>query len=367
MNKYPFHEVNQINTAEVVQRLNVSKARIKNKFACPACGGSDPLHVYADNGANSGRGAFCFSCEEPFTNVDLAMIMLDMSNTDACMYLAEMFGIEHHGKEVPRIRLKPRAPQRPTQPTAPKPADELTRTEILQHIYAQTDLTNEGARYLSGRGIDPGCAQWAHVTSIDTKSQWQTLLAPLGFGRVVCAGLGGLDRQTRRKWLLVNDAPFLLLPFWRGEELEGFRIAPFGQYRARAKSKYISPLGPRYSEPFLSWAATDANKIGAPLYIVEGELNALSLLMLGHRAIATTGTWGFQPHWIKGWLNVSRIVVISDGDKPGQAWAQRIEDAIVLHMGLIWARDHLDVLVCPDGEDVNDLLQQGNLPRFLEG
>lgn len=66
-----------------------------------------------------------------------------------------------------------------------------------------------------------------------------------------------------------------------------------------------------------------------PLFIVEGEIEAMLLDQLGFQAVSSTGgasTW--KEHWARYVAHIPRIVVIYDNDEPGQTGAGKVRSCI---------------------------------------
>lgn len=358
MNKYPFAQANQVNAIDVVHWLGIPKARSKNKYACPFCGGSDPLHAYPDNGQKQGRGFKCFSCDVVKTNIDMVMEIHSVDAKEACLRIARQFGISHTATSTPYVALPRRDRQtprhRPPKQLQPKPM--RTRAEIMDAMWSQTHLTEQGRLYLQSRGIEPDCADYAMITSVDTVEQWRHITNQFTLDELKVAGWVNDEDEH-----LVQGAPFLMLPFFDGDQVIGFRVAPFGRYRQWAPSKYMSPRGERFNVPFLSWAAIDASRHNRMLYVVEGELDAVCLLQLGYSAIATCGSKTFNPDWLDQYDGIEGLKVFTDGDKAGQSWLDSIYDGVVLRKGVDWASKHFHEVNCPSGQDVNDLLKSNRL------
>lgn len=101
---------------------------------------------------------------------------------------------------------------------------------------------------------------------------------------------------------------------------------------------------------YLSWQGLDTNlynvqvyaRAGDVLVVTEGELDALTLDMIGIPAMGVPGSSNWKPHWNRIFDDFSTIYVFSDGDAAGQKFAKKAQvecNAINIKM--------------PDGEDVN--------------
>ena len=86
----PFQEVNEaLSGLQLAHEMGLKPAHERNKFACVACKSSDGLHAYSGRG----DGLYCFACATSFSAVDLGMAVWGLSPVEACLRLAERFGI----------------------------------------------------------------------------------------------------------------------------------------------------------------------------------------------------------------------------------------------------------------------------------
>lgn len=109
---------------------------------------------------------------------------------------------------------------------------------------------------------------------------------------------------------------------------------------------------------YIAWPGLDTNMYGVQSYakaedficVTEGELDALTLNMLGIPAIGIPGASNWKPHWSKVLDDFQVVFCFSDGDKSGQEFAKRL----VVEVGAINIK-------MPDGEDVNSMyLKEGS-------
>lgn len=101
------------------------------------------------------------------------------------------------------------------------------------------------------------------------------------------------------------------------------------------------------------------NKIQSPVYLVEGVWDALSLIQLGKTAFPLLGTR--LPKLLVHYLRLLQcpVVIMLDGDNSGR----RAADKMFNNLKLICPE--LSIILLPDGEDPNSLLQKGELHRWL--
>ncbi len=108
---------------------------------------------------------------------------------------------------------------------------------------------------------------------------------------------------------------------------------------------------------YITWPGLDTNIYGVQAYakaedficVTEGELDSLTLNMLGIPSIGIPGASNWKPHWNKVLDDFSTVFVFSDGDKAGQEFAKRMVSEV----------NAVNVKM-PDGEDVNSMyLKEG--------
>lgn len=97
----------------------------------------------------------------------------------------------------------------------------------------------------------------------------------------------------------------------------------------------------------------------SPVYVTEGEFDAIVLRQTGRYAVGVPGTQGWKPEW--RWLFQDSVVHIAfDGDEPGHKGALAVARSLTRHA-------EVDIVEMPDGADVTDLYMQGTLEKVLDG
>lgn len=100
--------------------------------------------------------------------------------------------------------------------------------------------------------------------------------------------------------------------------------------------------------------APETHGFGVPLYIVEGEPDAVRMWSLGLHAVAIPGTGGWRSAWAHRFAGQRVVVVMFDCDPAGRAAAKRV--AHDLNVAFVPAR-MLDLDPRrDDGYDVSDAL-----------
>lgn len=98
---------------------------------------------------------------------------------------------------------------------------------------------------------------------------------------------------------------------------------------------------------------------GHTICLTEGELDALTLNMLGIPAMGIPGAKNWQKHWSAVLEDFSSVVVFRDGDVQKQNAAGKIvepaSDGFVANIIKNVGGSRVRVVVLPDGEDVNSV------------
>lgn len=97
---------------------------------------------------------------------------------------------------------------------------------------------------------------------------------------------------------------------------------------------------------------------GATICLTEGELDALTLNMIGIPAMGVPGATNWQPHWNAIFEDFSSVLVFRDGDVQKQlADGKIVEPASDKFVGKVVRNlgSKVRVVRLPDGEDVNSV------------
>lgn len=84
---------------------------------------------------------------------------------------------------------------------------------------------------------------------------------------------------------------------------------------------------------------------GDRIALTEGELDALTLSMIGVPAVAAPGSKSWKSHWNKCLEDHFRVTVFCDGDPAGKDFGKRVAGEL----------DNAVLIELPEGEDVNSL------------
>lgn len=352
-----FERARNVPIDDVLRSRHVIEARQRNKYACVACESSDAMHVYYD-----GNKAHCFSCGGDFSPIDIVM---HIDGVDA-LPAAKMLLGEDGGDTTLMPTSSPqharRASRRPSDghSQSKQSAASGTRHRVLNAMYPDIGLGDDGANYLSARGIDPSLASLLGVGAGDGR-HWHELRGEYTEQELTAAGLlnsrGGIHPHYARG--------FLVFTYFTsdGGAVDSYR---FRRIYEDSSHKMLALCGPGPKEPYLaSVSVPQARKSDGVLYVVEGELDALSINQVGRWAIATPGASVWKHRWCEGWEQL-RVVVLADADEAGLGLAERIARSALKVQGAEWVERNLE-LCTPSavGADPNDLLQEGRLDQQL--
>lgn len=408
--------------ADLLPTLGAVKARERGKWSCPACGSSDGLQLYErDNRAH------CFAgCSKPLDALDLIGAVYGADMGAKVRAGAQLARIDYEGERAAFLGRDLRATwtRRPALPLpAARPArrglyeweeraavyefeggmsrdvaEQLATMafkararELLLWIAAQTrGLDDWAASWLENeRGLDPQMCAAFGVASC-TAARWRELVnaAAERFGEDM-AMMAGVMRADEGEHHRAGDpfprAPrFLILPNFttNGAEVDALRFrnpnppSPHLKALALLNAEALAPgMSWALERPYLeTWALETARLLALPLYVCEGELDALSMWQAGRPALAAPGASSWRAGWCASWAGLSRVVVVADQDaRSGAQLAREIGAAMVGELG----RDEARRLLGGDGtarraragsgyKDPNDLLRAGELGAFIQ-
>jgi hypothetical protein len=126
------------------------------------------------------------------------------------------------------------------------------------------------------------------------------------------------------------------------------------------------------ARPFLEGPALEtAQRLGCPLYICEGEMDALAVWQAGRPALAVPGAGAWRAGWCSSWADLSRVIILAhqDGERAvGEGLAHTIAHHARAELGGATTRRILRGEIIPRGadlKDANDLLRAGRLGNYL--
>lgn len=328
--------------APTLSRLGCRPSRSKDKWSCPLCGSGDNLHDYGDR-------VHCFGGCGSFDAPALVRAALGLSFPGALEWLGYT-----ETNFVPRTT----------------PAAALS-DEVAEDWDAGASVDDLAI----GLGVGAGPAtetvlDWAYNRGIDAETiesletiapalgtgtieGWRDIYFRLGRDRMLASGLAGLSKKDRFYALPWWDQPWAVFFY------DGGRFARFRRLHDDEGPKMLSPKGMGSPmDPYLWGQAVYtefSNGWGAqPLWVVEGEIDALSLWQVGKVAIASPGAsvwpWG---RMLAREAMRRPVYVVGDGDKAGREFVNLVHASApgAITRAALW----------PEGRDANDLLLSGTL------
>lgn len=344
----------------------LESARATDKFACPVCPSSDALHVYED-------GARCYSGAHPgnpqMDAIDIVQAALGLEFKEAVEHLTGRTLDDARSPAPSRARRRKRRHRADQTPKAKSKSDDESgsgpTTVLLERLVEVLDLDERGADYLASRGIPEGLAREAGVVSC-THGQWGAWCGKAGDDGILYASGLVAKADTDDPSLHPFYSHFLVFPYWSdgGLETVRFRATESGVH---PKMLSVCGTGPTTSaEPYLSGSVGWARSGGLPLFVVEGELDALSVVACGYPAVATYSASVWPQRWCAGWDELTCVVCVAEGDPAGDAFVDRVVDASEQEVGRRWTAPNVHKVKIQRGKDCNDLLMERGLKSQLD-
>jgi DNA primase len=362
----------RMNEAEFRDHLNRLKAacnapeiavdmglrRKGSRFFCPSCqpdGGKSPDLSIRD------AGFACFKCGAKGDIIDLIVLAGSMSNAEAIAYLEARTGIRRQGsyKDTTGSAIAPRGPS--WKAASPEKTVAIAKIEGLREnvraieagaVHAglydaflktvcQPVAGSPGAAYLEGRGIAADLADRYGVRYCADLSELWTLT-----DRKVIKAAGLSSLYVFQK----AGLPFLVFPYIR-QGLPVFIKTRCLLSKDEADRREI----PRFLNtgglvPCL-WNH-DAVAGADEVLITEGEIDALSAIVMGFAAVGLPGWSHWKDAWTKDFIGKDVFLVL-DADAAGQKGTADIAKRF-MKAGLPCPRQ----LTLTEGQDLNDALHE---------
>ena len=302
-----YHNIDMIDLAH---RLGLEKPRQRGKWSCPRCGSRDNLHIYPQ----PERGAYCYGCG----SIDAPALVMAAQGCTFPQALRFIDPSQTQTRDYTAPKPKKRA----------MPAIDPDTVTALTWIYDHADdLSDEHQAWLAGRGI-----QNIAGLKTATPAYWREVASYDGSPAINSKG------RPHPWW----QQPFILVPY--RDESGDIVDLRFRRVHEDNGPKMLSLVGERaVPVPYLGWATmgmgTNFSPDG-PIWIVEGEWDALLLQCLGHLAFATPGATIWHDEWTD-WLATwciersafgtarrRTLIVVGDGDDAGRRMAQRVHSKL---------------------------------------
>lgn len=348
-----------------------------NRCPCPIHGGDGPNFSLFP--APDGRGELwrCHSgCDDTGGGVELVQALTGRPGkagaVEVLHELAPLAGVSLGTGRSRRPTARPAArppvrtfPLTSAETSAPdglaplREAGLIPATPVAVHtaVVDALRLGDDGADYLTARGLDPDAAHAYGFRSLDTRADWDALEAFLADNfdpaERDTAGLG--TRSDR------YGTAALVLPY-RTADGAGYAGIRFRSLEGKA---YRSLKGYTLTVPFNAPALT------APeVHIVEGELNAYTLHLYGLAAVGLDGAGKWRPEWTPMLRQATRVVAWYDTDDAGLTARKKLADTLAVRFGYEWVQRRTKTVTIPKRagcKDANDLHQRGELAPLIEG
>lgn len=336
---FNFDDIRQSVSLEEWASSNLERAKAGHPYVCPFCnsGGGESA---SSNSAFSIRGAKfkCFSCQTTGDVFDLAGRVWGIDGAaDRLEAVARWAGYqlpEHARGEGRPVKEKPKG--LPSYRPELRSTREATEPEAAK--WARDALNADVERWRSA--MVPGCGGWRYMTEVRG-------FTPEEIARF---GLGWDGRNV--------TVPY---PDGKGGAAYWFKRGASGDFKSKP------PASAAGSEPLFNAPALAE---GGPVFVVEGQFDALSVEACGFRAVAlgTAGVSGNGPDRLTEALGAAgfsgTLHVMLDADETGRAEGVRVADKL---NGLGYAAGVVDFSQAGGAKDPNELLatDRAELAAFL--
>lgn len=339
----PFKQANNQSALEVARILGLRPSKSGAKHPCVRCSSSDGMHIYE----GPGRGAYCYACGQGFSCTDLASEHLSLRAFEAAKWVCDQMGLSYEVRG--------------------KAAPGFDASGVLEHLWSKLTLDGRARTWIEGRGVNPEICE--HLG-------WRTwpgsLLRHLidagddeALGELVQSGLA-----YERDGVFVPHPhykkPSIFIPYWkRGTGIDTARFRTISEETPKILSLRRTECGIHSpSAPYAAWGAYDAVGDDGRLYVVEGELDCVSMSTYV-ACVSTPGASVWHRSWCVPWVAIEEVVIIGDGDHGGDEMIQTVVKAAAAKLGASWVQTHVRAESWPDGMDATDLLKAGHLRSFI--
>ena len=271
------------------------KANGKTSYICPMCGhGTNGDGLTENPQSRDGHGFKCFGCGFAGDIIDL--IMQDGKDFNTALgEAAGYLGISIDQPD-PDHKFNFKIPtERPAQ-TKPQPQEQPSEQPLTDYtnFFLQAQKANTGA-YLEGRGISKTTQELFGVGFVE---EWKTPTAPE----------------------YVKGNPYVIFP--TSKYTYCTRYTGTDEAMSKYKKIHIGKNAPFFCEKL-------ALESSLPIFVVEGETDALSLWELGYTALSL-GSANFAARFIDFAINHSdkQYIIALDNDKAGAGGISKITEAL---------------------------------------
>lgn len=294
------------------------KANGKTSYICPMCGhGTNGDGLTENPQSRDGHGFKCFGCGFAGDIIDLIM----QDGKDFNTALDEAAGYLGITIDKPDHTFNFKIPtERPAQ-TKPQPQEQPSEQPLTDYtnFFLQAQKANTGA-YLESRGISKATQELFGVGFVE---EWKTPTAPE----------------------YVKGNPYVIFP--TSKYTYCTRYTGTDEAMSKYKKIHIGKNAPFFCEKL-------ALESSLPIFVVEGETDALSLWELGYTALSL-GSVNFAARFIDFAINHSdkQYIIALDSDKAGAGGISKITEALT-EKGI----SHIVVDINGSYKDPNERLQK---------
>jgi hypothetical protein len=353
----PWTEVNAVASERVAQLLQLHPAREPRKYNCPVHGGSDSLHAYPGE-----RGGFyCWgSCDQAYSNVDLAAAAWNVEPAVACGRLADAFGVQGDARPGD---YRAAAKSDPAQVPDVDVVAYSDRISVYRALLELTELGGLGAEYLRTRGLEPD--RHYGFRTIGGVEDWRELWYQLRrrFSRDVLHACG-MDRPPWRGF-----APVLVLPYWYRGSVIALRYRNLTPNAAKG-DRYRNTTDNPPPVPFNA-CVLESLSPGDVAHVCEGEFDAFTLHQQNEFALGIPGvsaTAALLRRTARALQPAGKVIAWYDSDAPdkrgqraGEKGFERFCAALRDENGTVWLRQRVVRREVLGAKDVNELHLMGAL------
>ena len=315
------------------------------------------------------QGWRCHGCGESGDVFALYQRVAGVDFPTAKRELAQRAGLDDGAGDYNPRRL-PDALASPVEPApaylgGPDPqrveAARKTLTQVWRRLHWPIQPHQDAviaASYLEGRGISPAMAAREGVR-VAGPGLWRGIRHDFDADALEAAGMRNPDTGALHPFWWYRG-PCLVFPYYGADgEIASLRFRRvFDDDGPKALGLRSTPT--QVHRPPLPFGAPEHTELAQGetglLYVVEGELDALSLWWECRRAVAAPGASQWPEAWCAGWERLSAVVVLEDGDDAGSDFAFTVREAAESVYGPRWVRCRFHVRSFPRGQDANDLL-----------
>ena len=314
MDKNTARQTIRANWRQIIPRLTgpaKDKANGEQSWICPICGhGTHGDGLTFDPTSTDGNSLHCFGCRFHGDIIDLYMKLTDTSYPDALSILAQEIGITIDGQ----------APSGPQKPLHAQTVEEPTRQ--------QKNRTQATAAATEGQGVPGGEDEQPEPDYTAFFEEANRHLTETDYHR-------GISLETLNRYKVgfvpnwrhpkapqvVSPSPRLIIP-----------TSPHS-YLARDTRQTIPADAAKYAKSkvgrvhIFNPAALAADQ---PVFVVEGELDALSIIDVGGAAVAlgSVSNWKKFAELVKAQPPTRPIVLALDQDARGQEAEKQLADTL---------------------------------------